>query len=180
MKGFWTLVWTALASSGFAIRFGLGAKDLPLAMGGAVAGWLVYAGVSGLTAPAQGYFAAALFIGLFAEIFAASLKKPATIYIVTAIFPLVPGSGMYYTMLYSVRGELWNSISSGFETLTAAGAIAAGLAVSSGLSRLISLRSLARRISATPRRNAAEAGPRPDAVERSNFESLTDGSGWHD
>ena len=53
---------------------------------------------------------------------------------------------MYRTMLESVRGNLMGSLSVGFETLMAAGAIAAGLAVSSAISRLLSLKDLARRI----------------------------------
>lgn len=156
-------VWTAIATCAFAVRYGLRWKDLPQAAIGAAAGWFVFelgsgalsGALAGTAAPAWsmpnlGYLLAALFIGLYAEVLAAVLKKPATIWIVTAIFPLVPGGGMYYTMLSSVRGDLWQSIRSGFETLSAAGAIASGLAVSIAVSRLLSLRSLAKRI-AEPR-----------------------------
>ena len=31
-------------------------------------------------------------------------KAPATIFIIIGCFPLVPGSGIYYTMLYAVQG----------------------------------------------------------------------------
>jgi len=157
-----------------------------------MAGWIVYVAVEGAVGPNPGYFAAALVIGLWAEVLAAFRRKPATIYIVTAIFPLVPGGGMYYTMLHSVRGDLWAAILSGYQTLGAAGAIAAGLAVSSALSRLASLRSLARRFEALPRRGP-RLGPslptRNDASERTEFESRFEnlfeggggsGRGWHD
>ncbi|HUX39078.1 MAG TPA: threonine/serine exporter family protein [Rectinemataceae bacterium] len=150
-------LWTALATSAFAVRFGLRKSELLPAAVGAAGGWFVFELASGAllarlatgsswNSPTLGYFVAALFIGLYAEIVAAVLKKPATIWIVTAIFPLVPGGGMYFTMLNSVRGDLWESVRSGFETLSAAGAIASGLAVSSALSRLLSLRSITRRL----------------------------------
>ncbi len=172
-----SLLWAALAACGFALRYGLRSRDLVPTTGCAVAGWIVYSVASRASGPAQGYFAAALVIGILAEILAARQKKPATIYIVTAIFPLVPGSGMYYTMLHSVRGDLWAAILSGYDTLSSAGAIAAGLAVSSALSRLVSLRTIATRMVKTPGPGSVEAGPRSDALERSSFES---GSGWHD
>jgi uncharacterized membrane protein YjjB (DUF3815 family) len=49
-------------------------------------------------------------------------------------------------MLESVRGNLTGSLNAGFETLQAAGAIAAGLAISSALSRLLSLTQFAQRL----------------------------------
>jgi len=177
MKVLLPYLWTALATSGFAIRYGLKARDLAPTAAGAVLGWLVYTLTSKAGAPegvvyaAQGYFVASLVIGIFAEVVAALLKKPATIYVVTGIFPLVPGGGMYYTMLHSVRGEAWTAMFSGYETLSAAGAIAAGLAVSSALSRLLSLRSIARRIATPPERLPRFSGPRTDSVEREEFEA---------
>ena len=177
-----SLLWAALAACGFALRFGLRTRDLVPTTACAVVGWIVFSAVSQASGPAHGYFAAALVIGILAEILATRQKKPATIYIVTAIFPLVPGSGMYYTMLHSVRGDLWAAILSGYDTLSSAGAIAAGLAVSSALSRLVSLRTIAKRVVKSPRLPSSSVGPRPDALERSSFESRNGGSGdgWRD
>ena len=44
-------------------------------------------------------FFAALTVGIFGELFARYFKKPATVFIIPGIIPLVPGAGMYYTML---------------------------------------------------------------------------------
>ena len=92
------------------------------------------------------FFAAAFAIGLWAEIAAVVVKRPASIYIVAAILPIVPGAGMYRTMLESVNGNLQGSLQVGFETLMAAGGIAAGLAVSSALSRLLSIPSIFKKL----------------------------------
>jgi uncharacterized membrane protein YjjB (DUF3815 family) len=85
-------------------------------------------------------------VGIWAEIISAIQKRPAAVYIACAIIPLVPGSGMYYTMLEYVKGNSSSSLATGFATLQAAGAIAMGLALSGAASRLLSLRSLTRRI----------------------------------
>ncbi|HOV64896.1 MAG TPA: threonine/serine exporter family protein, partial [Spirochaetia bacterium] len=61
-----------------------------------------------------------------------------TVFIVSAIIPLVPGGGMYYTMMESIRGNIDGALSFGFETVSIAGAIAAGLAIASSLIRLVS------------------------------------------
>ncbi|HOX33120.1 MAG TPA: threonine/serine exporter family protein [Spirochaetales bacterium] len=139
-------LWAGLGTVGFAILFELRKGDLPLAALGGAIGWAAFelislpSGSSGL-----GYFAAAAAIGLWSEALAAARRKPATVYMICGIIPLVPGGGMYYTMLEYVRGNTWASVSTGFAALQAAGAIAAGLAVSSATSRLLSLRALARR-----------------------------------
>jgi uncharacterized membrane protein YjjB (DUF3815 family) len=187
MKALLPYLWTTIATCAFAIRFGLRLKDLAPAAVGAVGGWFVFelasgaifVGVAGAgatqapwSAPTLGYVLAALFIGLYAEVLSALLRKPATIWIVISIFPLVPGGGMYLTMLGSVRGDLWQSIRSGFDTLSAAGAIASGLAVSSALSRLISLRSIAKRLAEQREARPIPPSPLSDEAERRNFDAF--------
>ncbi|MDA8426883.1 MAG: threonine/serine exporter family protein [Treponema sp.] len=137
-------LWAAVATAGFALLFNLRRRDVPIAALGAALGWAVYMLVSSVTAAqAVGLFAAAAVIGLWAEFVAAFLRRPASVYIVCAIIPLVPGGGMYYTMLASVKGQTWNALTTGLATLQAAGAIAAGLALSGAFARLLSLRRLA-------------------------------------
>jgi|GEM_PF-629640 len=132
------LIWVGLATLGFAVLFDLKLRDAPLALAGAILGWFVYRLVEAASDEATAFFIAAAVIGIISEIGAIILKRPAFIYIVTAILPLVPGSGMYRTMLESVHGNLQTSLNAGFATVQSAGAIAAGLAVSSVLARLFS------------------------------------------
>lgn len=187
MKALLPYLWTTIATCAFAIRFGLRIKDLAPAAIGAVGGWFVFELASGAifigaagtgatqapwSAPTLGYVLAALFIGLYAEVLSALLRKPATIWIVISIFPLVPGGGMYLTMLGSVRGDLWQSIRSGFDTLSAAGAIASGLAVSSAISRLISLRSIAKRLTEQREARPIPRAPLSDEAERRSFDAF--------
>ena len=38
-------------------------------------------------------------------LFAILLKTPVTVFLLTGIFPLVPGAGIYYTAYYFIQGE---------------------------------------------------------------------------
>jgi uncharacterized membrane protein YjjB (DUF3815 family) len=145
-------LWAGVATGGFAVLFNLRGKDLPLAAAGGALGWAVAAPMqaAGLS-QATAYLLASTAIGIWSEVVAALRRRPASVYIACGIIPLVPGGGMYYTMLEYVRGNNWNGLSTGLATLLAAGAIAVGLAISSAVSRLISLRSIARRLTSPGR-----------------------------
>lgn len=71
--------------------------------------------------------------GILAEIFARIKKMPVTIFLIPAIIPLVPGAGMYYTMLYTIENKHKLMLSYGYETLLTAGTIAVGIIVSSSI-----------------------------------------------
>ncbi len=102
------------------------------------AGWLVYLVIAeDMANPIAGYMAGALCVGLLSEFFAVVFKKPATVFIVPGIIPLVPGGGMYETMLLSVLGKMDEAAVTGFKTLSAAAAIAVGIALASSLARLV-------------------------------------------
>lgn len=74
-----------------------------------------------------GTFLASLLVGILGEYFAVKLKKPATVFIIPGITPMVPGAGTYYTMLYLVQKNFVKALTSGAETLSIAAAIAIGI-----------------------------------------------------
>jgi uncharacterized membrane protein YjjB (DUF3815 family) len=140
-------LWAGLATAGFAAMFNLRDRDIPLAAAGGALGWAVAAPLQAATHSQPAAFcAAAVVIGVWAEVVAALRKRPASVYIACGIIPLVPGGGMYLTMLEYVRGDSAGGLATAFATLGTAGAIAVGLAVSSAASRLLSLRNMTRRI----------------------------------
>lgn len=63
------------------------------------------------------------------------MKKPATVFITPGIVSLVPGAGMYYTMLYLVQKDYSQATIAGSETFFMAAAIAIGIIVSTIFSR---------------------------------------------
>ena len=77
----------------------------------------------------MGYLAASCFAALSAEVLARACKMPATIFIFPAVIPLVPGLGLYRTMLCLVRSDMSGFASEGTKTLIISGIIAVTVAV---------------------------------------------------
>ena len=65
--------------------------------------------------------------------FAILLKTPVTVFLLTGIFPLVPGAGIYYTAYYFIQGENALSLANGISTFKVAVALAVGIALVLGL-----------------------------------------------
>ena len=84
-----------------------------------------------------GYFLAALFIGICAEICARFLKRTATLFTSVAIIPLVPGVGLYRTMRYIAEGDYVLAVSTGSATLLGLCAIALAVTITSMLFRAL-------------------------------------------
>ncbi len=172
-------LWAALATAGFAALFGLRLRETPIAAAVGALGWAVAAPIAAATGSTPvADLAGAIIVGLAAETLAALRKRPASVYIACGVLPLVPGAGMYYTMLEYSRGHNLEAQATGIETLAAAGAIAAGIAISGALARLLSLKRLAGRRRPTPLRRrvdgtaalsgtAADAGGAPDKAATS-------------
>ena len=70
---------------------------------------------------------------ILARCFAVVRKTPVTVYLLTGIFPLVPGAGIYYTAYYLFIGNTQMSGFKGLETLEIAGAIVFGIIFGFGI-----------------------------------------------
>ena len=131
-------VFPFLSTVGFAVLFCI-PKDSILKSGvvGAL-GWSAFYIISSyFRSSIAGTFIASMTVGILGELLARYYKKPATIYIVPGIIPLVPGAGMYYTMLALIENDFLLAASKGTETFFIASAISMGIIVSSSLSRSI-------------------------------------------
>lgn len=70
---------------------------------------------------------------ILARCLAVIRKNPVTVYLLTGIFPLVPGAGIYYTAYYLFIGNTEMSGYKGLETLEIAGAIVFGIIFGFGI-----------------------------------------------
>ena len=118
----------------FAILFACPRRTLPYCgLVGAV-GWLVYeiAELFGMEA-----FAASLLavipLTLLARILAMTLRAPVTVFLLTGIFPLVPGAGIYYSAYYFIQGDNALALANGISTFKIAVALAVGIALVLGI-----------------------------------------------
>lgn len=76
-----------------------------------------------------GYLLATLFAAVAAELLARKCKMPVTIFVLPGIIPLVPGLGLYRSMLCLVQNDLTGFMTEGVRTLFISGIIAVTVAV---------------------------------------------------
>ncbi len=134
------LLASAIGCIGFSIIFNIHGPGILLCALGGVIAWGVYSAVIGLGhSDLAGYFWGAAISSAYAEIMARVRKYPAISYLVVAIFPLIPGASVYYTMNYAVRGEMENFANQGMHTIAIAGIMAVGIILVSTVFRIWSI-----------------------------------------
>ena len=123
------IVAATLSSTGFSLLFGVRhPKHLAVATVGGGITWAVYLLFDRAGLPLfLCMFLAALVGETYAQLMARLMRAPATVFIIPAIIPLVPGSMLFYTMSWALRGDMAKFMQSGIETLISAIAIALGM-----------------------------------------------------
>ena len=130
-----TLLPCAIGCLGFCIIFNIHGRGGLLCMLGGVLTWGLYKlslGAGDLVA----LFVATLFAAFYSEVMARIRHCPAIAYLVIAIFPLIPGAGVYYTMNYAVQGQMDLFISKGMHTAAEAGVMAVAILLAATSVRL--------------------------------------------
>ena len=117
-----------MATVAFAIVFSAPRSELAYCgLSGAI-GWIFYSIISNtLSAPTLGNVVGAFALTFFSRALASKRKNPVTVYLISGIFPLVPGAGIYYTSYYLIMNDMINFSQSGLSTLKTAGAIVMGI-----------------------------------------------------
>lgn len=138
MDMFMQLVTAFLGSMGFALLFQV-RRDrlLPASLGGLLA-WGVYL-LMGLATQQDvvRYFVASVVLTVYGEILARIVKCPATLFIVTASIPLIPGGSLYRTMQYFMLNDLESFSRQGLTTVLLAVAIAVGMLFPTAIFQLL-------------------------------------------
>ena len=133
-------LYSFLGCLGFALLFNIQGPGALLCTLGGVLAWIIYDIVFRLSgSDLIAYFWAALGSSFYAEIMARIRKCPAIAYLVVAIFPLIPGAGVYYTMNYAVQGQMEAFAAKGMHTAAIAGIIAVGILLASTVFRMWTL-----------------------------------------
>lgn len=83
------------------------------------------------------FFAVTLFISLLSEIGAILFKTPATVFLSTSIFILVPGLDLYKTVSLFVFGDFAAGAQTGVRTFLIVGAMAMAIAFSTLIVRIV-------------------------------------------
>lgn len=122
----------------FAVTFNAPKKEyIYCAVNGAVSCFmylmLIHIG-AGITLACVG---SAFAITILARIFSALRKHPVTVYLINAIFPLVPGAAIYYTAYYLMMDNFSMAGNKGLEAFKIAGGITLGIMFGFGIPQSI-------------------------------------------
>jgi len=92
-------------------------------------GWLVYCLLVPRVSAPEATFFAALAVVTLSRFFAVRERCPVTVFLISGIFPLVPGGGVYWTAYYIVTNQMELASQTGFTALKVAVAIVLGIAL---------------------------------------------------
>ncbi len=127
------LILQVLAASagtvGFSLLFGVPVRYYTYCglIGGI--GWLVYLCVLPGTTATIATFCATVAIILLSRWFAVRKRCPATLFLISGIFPLVPGAGIYWAAYYTITNQLQLALETGYGAVKTAVAIVLGIVV---------------------------------------------------
>lgn len=133
-------IYSFFATVGFSVF--LNAPKLTLIPCGAVGaiGWTLFYWLVNITSSSiLANFLASIMVSVISEILARKLKQPAIVFVIPGIIPLVPGLGMYNTMLYLVQADYNNAIAKGADVLFVGGAISLGVLIVTAIVRSMHL-----------------------------------------
>lgn len=131
-------IYAFFAAIGFSVLFNIPRKEMVYAGICGGAGWVVHISMHDLgTSIIFTSFIGALVVGILAETFAKFRKMPATVFVVPGMIPLVPGYGLYFSMLSIIEKNYDEASRVGFETLIIATVIASAIIISTTFGKLI-------------------------------------------
>lgn len=116
------------ATISFAVLFAAPKSELIYCgLAGAIA-WVVYLGCLEIDCTsAVSNMVACFSLTVVARLFAAIRRNPVTVYMISGIFPLVPGAGIYYTSYSLIMNDMAAFTSNGLSTIKTAGALVLGI-----------------------------------------------------
>lgn len=92
-----------------------------------MAGWLCYQGVIEIASVSTATFFGTVLVVLLSRMLAVWKKCPITVFLVSGMFPLIPGAGVYYTVYSMVQGNLTEAAGKGLEAMKITFAIVLGI-----------------------------------------------------
>lgn len=122
------LIAAMLGTFAFVVLFNAPRKEYFFSSANGALGWLAYLLFMGWGASTTiASLGATIILTLVARLLSAVRRCPVTVFLVTGIFVLVPGAGIYYTAYYLLMNDLAASTAKGVETFKVAGAIVLGI-----------------------------------------------------
>lgn len=125
-------------SLGFAMLFHLRGRRMWLGAFGGMAVWGIYLLTGGILGDVFWRFTvSSMAATCYGEWLARREKTPATLFLVPAVIPLIPGGSLYDTMYCALRGDYAGFAATGLNTVKMAAAISIGILIASTIIRKI-------------------------------------------
>lgn len=121
------IVAATVGTVGFAYVFNTRGKKIFFAAFGGCLSWVLFL-LLGLFMQNEilRYLIVSVLVSVYGEVMARLLKTPTTLFSVVCLVPLVPGSGLYYTMTHALNGNWEAFLDKGPTTLGLAAALSIG------------------------------------------------------
>lgn len=92
-----------------------------------MAGWVTYCLLEPSISSVPATFVGTMVVVLMSRVLAVWRKCPITVFLISGIFPLIPGTSVYYTAYYIVTNDLSMAVDKGMMALKLAFAIVLGI-----------------------------------------------------
>ncbi len=126
------LLTATIGTFGFALVFNFPRRHIFFACFGGLLGWAAFLIFSQwVSSVFLVTLLASLIAGIYAEIMAGFRKAPSTMFLITAVIPLIPGASLYYTMNAAVSAN--SSAFSLYSSLTTEYALGIAIGISAAL-----------------------------------------------
>lgn len=128
MSEFLQLLTAFIGTLGFGILFHIRGRKLWLAALGGLYAWTAFLALGYFieSEPVR-YFLVSMLTTLYAEVLARVVKTPTTTFVIVSLIPLIPGSGLYYTMANALSGNSEGFMERGVYTLELSLALSLGI-----------------------------------------------------
>lgn len=131
------IIFSIAGTLAFAITMNSPKKSLPFVAIGATICSIFERTLSALYDDFTACLCAMVLVAFFCEITARIQKSPVTVFLVPCIIPLLPGSSIYYTMLYAIQHDIMQAEQYALSTLLAGLGIALGAVIESAIMKII-------------------------------------------
>ena len=124
------ILYYTMISMGVSLSIGimLNAKIKISILGAALAG-ICYCVFVLCPSPKLGYFLSTLLLTLLCELMAKKVKTPSTMFLIIGIYPLVPGVGIYKTIIQIMQADYVNALKTGGDTFVYIALMATAIAI---------------------------------------------------
>lgn len=132
-----TALTSGIASAAFGVLFNVPMDQWILVGIVGLIGGFAFGGLTNSIGIYWALFVASSLITLASDLMARKFHIPTITFLICALIPLVPGGGLYYTMLEVINGTLNSALAQGVDTIMQACCIVFGVVLVSGIMAIV-------------------------------------------